>query len=332
MQEKFLLGTYTRKTSKGIYEGTLEDEKLTVNFLLPESNPTYLTTSKKNILYTVGADDNGGGIVSYDLNHKEKINSVTFPGSAPCYVAVDEKRQLVYSGNYHKGSLLSYKILSDGSLKAADKVTHTGSGPHKNQEKAHVHYSDLAPDGRLIVCDLGTDGLYTYDVSPEGKLTEIALFKAVPGTGPRHLVFHPEKNMAYLIGELANTVTVLSYFPDGHFESLQTLSTLPEDFSEESSGGAIKITRDGKFLYASNRGHNSLACYHVEKDGLLTLVEITSSHGDFPRDFSLNSTDEYLICTHQKSDHLSLFKKEANGKLTFISNDTLAPEAVCVKF
>lgn len=339
MMENFLIGSYTKRVSQGIYAGTFEVENQKISpltFVQGETSPTYLTTSKKGILYTVGNDENGGGIISYQKNSDGSfslINGVTHPGSAPCYVAVDEKRQLVYSANYHLGEVVSYKILENGGLELADVITHSGSGPHPNQEKAHVHYTDLAPDGRLIACDLGSDGVYTYDVSETGKLTEVAVFQAEPGTGPRHLVFHPQENIAYLIGELANTVTVLAYFSDGHFEKIATYSTLPEDFNGESAGGAIRITKDGKYLYASNRGHNSLAIFAVEKGGkTLALVAITDTKGDFPRDFAFDPTEEFLICTHQKSDYLSLFKKNEDGTLSFLNAETFAPEAVCIHF
>ncbi len=336
--EKFLLGTYTRKESQGIYEGTLDVENKTllpVQLVQKEKNPTYLTTDGE-ILYTVGTNDDGGGLMSYEKTSAgdyQLINAVTKPGNSPCYVAVDQKRQLVYSANYHLGDLRSYKILKNGGLELADEVLHEGSGPHANQEKPHVHYTDLAPDNRLIACDLGTDGVYTYDVAEDGKLTEVAVFNELPGTGPRHLVFHPKQSVAYLVGELAGTVTVLQYFSDGHFESLQTISTLPADFTGENSGGAIRISQDGRFLYASNRGHNSIAIFAINENGtMLALVAITDSHGDFPRDFNFSKNDQFLICAHQKSDHLSLFEKNSDGTLTFLENSCYAPEAVCVHF
>ncbi len=339
MEEKFLLGSYTRATSEGIYQGILDTNTKSfkeVTLLQKEVSPTYLTLSKKSNLYTVGACNEMGSLNSYTFSNGKTnfLNAIAKEGAAPCYVAVDEKRQLVYSANYHQGTIRSYQIQKDGSLVLADEVAHTGSGPHENQEKAHVHYTDLTPNGYLVSCDLGTDEVTTYDVSEDGKLTEIAKFKAQAGTGPRHLVFHPNGEVAYLIGELANTVTVLNYFSDGHFEEVMTLSTLPENFKEFSAGGAIRISADGKFLYASNRGHNSLIVFAVSENGQhLTTQQIISSHGDFPRDFDLDETGKFLVCTHQKSGDLSLFEvNESTGELTFIDNSVNAPEAVCVHF
>lgn len=340
MSTQFLLGTYTRAASQGIYLGTLDAKNhklLPTQLVQTENSPTYLAVSQEHNLYTVGADDNGGGIVAYkkSLSGYHLLNAVTAPGSAPCYVSIDEARQLVYSANYHAGSLRSYKILKNGGLELADEVKHHhATGPHKNQDVPHIHYADLTPDNRVVTCDLGTDEVTTYDVDANGKFTEVAIFKTVPGCGPRHLVFHPYNHIAYLIGELDSSITVLTYFDDGHFEDGQSISTLPSNFSEaNNSGGAVKITSDGKLLYASNRGHNSIAVYAVEDDGLhLKLLEIVPSAGDFPRDFALDPSEHYLVCAHQKSDNLTLFERLPNGRLNVLSNDTVAPEAVCVKF
>lgn len=339
MESKFLLGTYTRKSSQGVYSAVLDEDAGQIKELtlvLKEVSPTYLTTAKSGVLYTVGADENGGGISAYEKTPQgyQFLNAVTKDGSAPCYVAVDEARQLVYSANYHQGTLRTYQIQTDGTLQLATEVHHTHpTGPNPNQNVQHVHYTDLTPDSRLVACDLGTDEVYTYDVAADGQLTPVAIYQTAAGAGPRHLVFHPTLAVAYLINELNSTVSVLKYFPDGHFEQQQTLGTLPENFTGENSGGAIRIAKDGRTLYASNRGHNSIAIYDVAPDGLtLTLEEIISTHGDFPRDFALSPSGEFLICAHQKSDQLSLFKIQANGSLHFLNNDTWAPEAVCVYF
>lgn len=173
--------------------------------LLEETSPTYLALSQKGELFSVTSVDGEGGTAAYqpEMDHFNLLNKVTEEGAPPCYVAVDENRQLVYAANYHQGIVHVYRILEDGSLEDADKVIHTEpTGPHENQNNAHVHYTDLTPDQRLVVCDLGTDRVYTYNVSLDGKLSEIAQFVTEPGTGPRHLVFHPTKSLAYLFGEL----------------------------------------------------------------------------------------------------------------------------------
>lgn len=336
MLEQLLLGTYTRRVSEGIYRITLDTEKKTLadlQLITKETSPTYLTRSQAGNLYTVTSVDGKGGVGSYDADDTF-LNAVVEEGAPLCYVAVDEARKLLYGANYHKGIVNVYTINSDGSLTAADRVEHTeATGPNPNQDHAHVHYTDLTPDKRLVVCDLGTDGVYTYDVAANGKLTRAALFTTEPGTGPRHLVFHPNGKFAYLFGELDSTVMVLAYDQqDGSFTQLQKLSTLPEDFHEFNGGAAIRISKDGRFVYASNRGHNSIAVFAVGNDGAtLSCVQRIASEGDFPRDFNLSSDDRFLICAHQNSDNLTLFSRDAaNGALTVLQKDVFAPECVCV--
>lgn len=337
MIEKIILGTYTRRVSEGIYTIDLDTEKKELSGLTlatKEVSPTYLAKSKAENLYTVTTVDGLGGAGAYDSTY-QFLNAVTEEGAPLCYVAVDETRQLVYGANYHKGEVNVYRILDNGGIEAVESLYHQEeTGPHKNQDHAHVHYTDLTPDQRLVVCDLGTDRVYTYDVAENGKLTLAATFVAEPGTGPRHLVFHPTQPIAYLFGELDSTVSVLAYQENGSFEKLQKISTLPEDFTGENGGAAIRISDDGRFLYTSNRGHNSIAVFEISSNGeQLSAIQNISTEGDFPRDFALNSTNEFLVCANQNSDNLTLFTRDAQtGKLTLLQKDIYAPECVCVYF
>lgn len=338
--EKFLLGSYTRRISEGIYDITLDTKKkelVQLTHLISEDNPTYLDVSDNDILYAVAKEGDLGGVASYKKNDNGTytlLNRVMLEGAPPCYVAVDNKRQVVYGANYHQGILYSYKISEDGSLTLADKIQDNGHGPHENQDGPHVHYADLTPDNRLVVCDLGNDTVYTYDVDNEGKLTEVAKFIASPGTGPRHLVFHPTKPIAYLFGELSSDVLVLDYDAStGSFKELQTISTLPETHTGFNGGAAIRISKDSKFLYASNRGHNSLVVYSISEDGkTLNTLQWISVEGDFPRDFNLSKTDDFIVVSNQNSDNLTLFERNNDtGLLTLLQKDVFAPEVVCVK-
>lgn len=337
MKETIFLGTYTRRESKGIYTIELDTatKRLTnLNTAISENGPTYLGLTSDGYLLTVSAKGGQGGLVSYkqlDNGTFSEINRITSEGASPCYVGIDNTRRLAFGANYHKGELTSYHFDTDGVLTLVDTIQHNGNGPHENQDKAHAHYSDLTPDNRLVACDLGTDGVYTYDISDEGKLTEVACYKAEPGTGPRHITFHPNKKIAYLFGELANTVTTLTYDEmTGRFDTLQTISTLPETFTEFSGGAAIRISQDGKFVYVSNRGHDSIAVFKVLDDMTLECVEIVPSEGDFPRDFTLNKSEDFLVVSHQNSDNLTLFERnKETGRLTLLQKDVYAPECVC---
>ena len=335
MTQTVYFGTYTRRESKVLYNADCDSNNgILSNLALvaEEASPTYLAFDAADHLYTVGAENGQGGIAAFDKDFK-LLNHVVEEGAPLCYVAVDEKRDLVYGANYHKGQVLVYKRLSDGSLELADSDTHEGSGPHENQASAHVHFTDLTPDQYLVTCDLGTDQVVTYDLSEDGKLKKLDTYTCSPGAGARHLVFHNYYKMAYLICELNSTIEVLIYDGVGQFEHLQTISTLPEDFTGANGTAAIRLSADGKFLYGSNRGHDSIAVYKILKDGSLELVEITPTNGKNPRDFNITPDQNYIIAVHQDSDNATVFKRDIeSGKLTEVSHDFYVPESVCVTF
>ncbi len=339
--QKMILGSYTKKDSQGIYSIELDTEKkelINLQPLIKEDNPTFLAISDKETIYAVSKDGSLGGVAAYQKNDDNTytfLNRVSEEGAPPCYVAVDEARQLVYGANYHKGLITSYKINEDGSLSLADRIEHTGNGPHENQGIPHAHYSDLTPDNRLVACDLGNDTVYTYDVDSEGKLTEVATFKANPGTGPRHIVFHPNNQVAYLFGELSSDVVVLAYDQaTGEFTEKQVISTLPEGYAEFNGGAAIRVSKDGSTLYASNRGHNSLAVYHIDENTQeLELIQLISVEGDFPRDFDITPDQQFVVVANQNTDNLTLFERDTNsGELHLLQKDIYAPEIVCIQF
>lgn len=335
MSQSIYFGTYTKKESKGIYKAQFDPETGNLSDLelvAAEPNPTFIAFSEKGNLYSVGAQDGKGGIASFTADF-QPLNHVVEEGAPLCYVSVDDKRQLVYGANYHKGQVLVYKIEGDGQLSLIDQDTHEGKGTHKNQASPHVHFADLTPDQYLITCDLGTDSLHTYEVSDQGKLTLLHHYQTAPGAGPRHLVFHPHHKIAYLINELNATIDVLFYDGMGEFEHFQTVSTLPEDYDGQKWASAIKLSADGKFLYASNRAHNSIAVFEVIADGSLKLIEIVPTDGLNPRDFTLSPDQHYLIAAHQDSPNATVFKRDPEtGRLSSLSHDFYVPEAVCTVF
>ncbi|KXT79111.1 lactonase family protein [Streptococcus sp. DD13] len=328
-------GTYTRRLSQGIYQADFNEktgELSQPRLLGAEPSPTYLAIAADGFAYSVGAKDEKGGIAAWDPNF-HLIQHVVQEGAPHCYVSVDDDRQLVYAANYHKGQVLVYKKEENGRLTLADCVQHSGQGPHENQASSHVHFADLTPDRYLVTCDLGTDHLVTYEISEEGKLTAIDQFQITPGAGPRHLVFHPSQKMAYVVCELNSTVEVLIYDGYGDFESIQILSLIPKDYDGFNGGGAIRISSDGRFLYVSNRGHDSIASFSIGADGLLVPLEIVKTGGHTPRDFTLSPDEHFLIVPHQDSDNVSVLQRDAaNGKLTLLSDDCLIPEATSVLF
>ncbi|MEH7010337.1 lactonase family protein [Neobacillus niacini] len=339
------IGTYTKGESKGIYSFTLDSEegKITdIKAVATLENPTYLTLSNdKKYLYSVAKDGNSGGLSAYSITDNGEltpINNHLSEGSPPCHVSVDSKKRYVFSANYHKGTVESYLINpEDGSIQAASSIIqHEGSGPDPRQEKPHTHYAGLTPDEKyLAAVDLGTDSLTTYEVSEDGKLTKVQLLPLKAGSGPRHLVFHPNCKIAYIMTEFSSEVIVLRYHQEsGKFTEEQYISTLPAEFKENNQGSAIHISADGRFVYAGNRGHNSIAVFSVnEETGGLSFLEHTSTEGDWPRDFELDPSGKYIVASNQESSNIVLFKRDENtGTLTLLHSDIKVPHPVCVKF
>lgn len=339
------IGTYTKGDSKGIYSFLLDrtlQKIVEVKVAAELENPTYLTISEDNqFLYSVGKIDGLGGLASFTLNQENgelhPINHVLAEGSPPCHVSVDSKMQHVISANYHKGTLEAYslnqhsgEITSNGAI-----AHHKGSGPDPRQEKAHTHYAGFTPDEKyIVVVELGIDKIFTYELN-NGALSEVSVLEVAPGSGPRHLAFHPNGKFAYVMTEFSSEVLVLKYESEsGQFTQVQAISTIPADFIENNQGSAIHLSSDGRFLYAGNRGHNSLALFEIDQEtNLVRFVEHVSTEGDWPRDFALDPSEGFLLASNQESSNLVLFARNLEtGKLTLLQSDITVPHPVCVKF
>lgn len=335
MTQTVYFGTYTKRASEGIYQADFDEQTghlSNLQLTAAMTSPTYLAFADSQHLYSVASDGPDGGIASFNPDFS-LLNTAYEEGAPACYVAVDEERNLVYAANYHKGQVLVYQRQADGRISLTDKVSQQGSGPHENQGSSHVHFADLTPDQYLITCDLGADKVTSYEVSEDGKLSELAVYQTSPGAGPRHIVFHHHYKTAYLINELNSTIDVLFYDGAGQFEHFQTISTVPADYDGQKWASAIRLSADGRFLYASERAHNSIAVYSVLADGSLELLDITATDGQVPRDFSLSPDENYLIAVHQESDNATIFKRDKeSGLLTQVSHDFYVPEAVCIVF
>lgn len=201
-----------------------------------------------------------------------------------------------------------YNINHKGGIEPVlDVYNHQGNGPHERQEKPHVHFTGLTPDRNyVVVADLGTDEVVTYKVE-NNELKKVQTLHVKPGSGPRHLTFHPNGKWAYLLTELSTEVIVLDYDQQtGSFTEKQTILAKPEDFEGQNDASAIHISPDGRFVYAGNRGHNSIAVFQVdEANGKVEFVEFTATGGEWPRDFCLDPSGAYLVVANQHTGNLS---------------------------
>ncbi|ANZ57363.1 6-phosphogluconolactonase [Fructilactobacillus lindneri] len=343
MNEKFLIGTYTINDSEGIYQIELDTEKKQLqNTLLVAKigSPTYLAESKAKKIYAVDRNmeqpELRGGVAVFDgkkipsLMLQENIET----GTSDAFVAIDEEKQLVFTANYHMGHVSVYSINPDGTLELTDRAFAKGEvGPKPEQaDGAHPHYANLTPDNRLIVCDLGIDKVSVYDVSDEGKLSLVSEYEPAPGYGPRNISFAGNSNKGYLVGELSSEVSVLDYDQKtGSLTLEQEISTIPDDWTEHNGAAAIKISRDNRFIYVSNRGNDSIAVFKILANGTLERIQIISTEGEFPRDFEFSSDESLLIACNQNSDNATLFERNSEtGKLTMIQKDFEVPEGTCI--
>jgi 6-phosphogluconolactonase len=249
------------------------------------------------------------------------LNHQTSRGDWPCHLQFDRTGNWLTATNYGSGNVALYLILSDGSLgEMTDFVQHQGSGPNTaRQEGPHAHSSIFTPDNRFaIIADLGIDQLVIYEFdAKKGKLNPHGIVHTQPGAGPRHLLFHPNGKWFYAANELVSTVTFYEY--DDVNSTLieeQYLSTIPSD-SPENIDADIHISADGKRLYVSNRGHNSIAAFEVKDDGTLSQISISACGGNWPRNFAISPNGKFLLVANQYSNEISVLPilegKEALG-------------------
>ena len=344
------VGTYTGQGSEGIYllDFDAQSGQLTKAGLAAKmENPSFLGVHPMlPVLYAVGEGGADGGTVSAFRIDAEggllsSINRQSSVGDGPCHVAVSPSGRHVAVANYGGGSVALFPVSEDGALgEACAFVQHEGSGPDpRRQEKPHAHSVYFDKSGRhLFVADLGLDKIMLYDVDDEkGTLTphEPPFSSVDPGAGPRHMAFLPNGRFAYVVNEMGNTVTAFSYAPaSASFTALQTVPTLPDDFPGHSTTAEIVVHPTGRFLYASNRGHDSIATYGVdEKTGTLTLIGHTPTGGRTPRNFEIDPSGNYLLAANQDSDTIVVFHVDPNtGALEATGRTVEVGSPVCVTF
>jgi 6-phosphogluconolactonase len=349
------IGTFTTgaSTSKGIYSmrlnldtGKLSEPELAVEALSPAFLAIHPT---KRVLYAANETDKfqdkpGGGVSAFAIERDGKLrplNQEQSGGSGPCYVAVDRAGSRVLVANYGSGSIASLPIESSGRLKPASAtVQHEGSSVDPSRQKGpHAHSFNADPTNKFgLAADLGLDKVLIYKLDPKkGTLApnDPPATMLPGGSGPRHLAFHPNGHFVYLASEMKSNVTVFTWdAAHGTMKELQTISMLPDDFTGKSSAAEIQVHPSGQFVYASNRGHDSIVIYAVDQQsGRLTLVGHQSTDGKTPRNFGIDPTGSYLLAANQASDSVVAFKiDKTSGKLTPTGATAHVASPVCVRF
>jgi 6-phosphogluconolactonase len=288
---------------------------------------------------------NSGAIRSFMLDRGSGkltfLNEVPSRGADPCYLTLDRRGKYLFTANYTGGSLAAFPLMADGRVGESSALVQPHGKGHdpERQEGPHAHSINLSPDNRFaIATDLGLDEVNVYRFLPGKRALLPKALRSVKldaGAGPRHFTFHPNGRFAYVVNEMQSAVVAFSYDrADGTLNRLQRISMLPEDFKGHNDAAEVQVHPSGKFLYASNRGHDSIAVFSINpRKGTLTLVEITSTHGKEPRNFGIDPTGSYLLAANQHSDNIVVFKIDANtGRLTPTGQVVEAPTPVYVRF
>ncbi|MFY0627777.1 MAG: lactonase family protein [Reichenbachiella sp.] len=342
---ELLVGAYTGSGNDGITllnfnieHGTLENKGLIVK----TTNPSYLAISKdRNKVYAVNETENGK-VSSFKWNTERTklslISEQSSQGDYPCYAALNNAESLLAIGNYVTGNIVSYNIDRDGVIHENPFVgQHKGKGGDpERQAGPHAHCVKFSWNKKfLYAVDLGKDEIIKYHLNGTELSNPTTAIKLQPGDGPRHLIFHPTRKFAFIINELSSTMVSLAIEKNGDLKEISRVSTITEDYEGDNACADIHISDDGKFLYGSNRGHNSIVILELAENGTLVKLNHESVRGDWPRNFTLSPDidNRFLLVANQKSNNITVFNRDRNsGLLTFTGNEIAISQPVCLKF
>ncbi len=346
------VGTYTDQESKGIYAYRFNSTtgKLTAVGLAGDSaNPSFLSSgSRGRFLYAVNELDSyqgqpTGAVSAFAVDSASGklslLNQVSARDQGPAHITLDHTGKFVFVSNYLRGSMAAFSVLKDGRLgDQVGFVQHKGSSVNQQwQQGPHVHEVVLSPDNRFaLVADPGIDQVMAYPFDAgTGKLGEPVISHTPPGSAPRHMAFGRDGKFLYVITELTSSVLTYSYDPkNGELRQAGMISTLPKEFNGTNYGAEIEVHPLGKFLYASNRGDDSIAVFSIDSvTGALKLVEIVPTRGKRPRSFALDPTGSWLVAANQESDNLVAFRIDGKtGRLTTAGEAVHVAAPACVTF
>ena len=346
---KLYVGTYTSEGAEGIYLCRFDESSGSLsleNIFNGIEDPTFLKISPdRKYLYAVtrasnNTDASGGYIQAFEIKPDGSltfINRQSSNGAGPCHVDVSPDGRFAAIATYGGGTFSLYPVQNNGSVgEASMTIQSQGSGSNPDRQKGpHAHSVIFTPDGKMLFgADLGTDRMHAFDIKGDKIISASQSYlHLAPGSGPRHFKFHPDAKTMYVINELNSTIT--SFKKKGRkWKELQTITTLPENFSGTNYCADIHVSPDGRFLYGSNRGHNSIAVYSInQKSKMLGWVTSVSTHGDWPRNFTLSADGKFLLAANQRSGNIVVFKIDpATGIPEYTGNELQLPSPVCLEF
>ncbi|WP_159881454.1 lactonase family protein [Paenibacillus puerhi] len=345
------IGSYAEASDPGVYAVELDPSTGELTLLDQVSglkNPTFLNVdAPAGRLYAIAetVDEAGKKVaeaVSFAIDTTQgtirELNRASTSPDPTCHIQRNEQDNYLIQVSYHGGHVALVSLTEDGQIgELLDLSQHTGHSVNpERQDRPHPHSAFFSPDNRfLFVSDLGLDKIRSYTVDSEPrKLRAHADTQVHPGAGPRHLAFHPEGRYAYVINELDSTIVAFRYDAEaGHLHPIQRVSTLPEDFAGENGCAEIAISADGRFVYGSNRGHDSIVVFSADPEtGLLSVVEHVSTQGQHPRHFTLTPGGRFLIAANRDTNNVvSYFVDGETGKLTATGYSLVLSKPVCVK-
>jgi 6-phosphogluconolactonase len=311
-------------------------------------NPTFLTIDRRRMmLYAIAERMDASGkkrgiACAFKIDASDgsltMVNEEETVEDSTCHIELDATGRCLITASYHGGLIGLNPVLEDGRVgPVADVKRHEGSSVHPVQTQARAHSVFIDRANRYAVaCDLGLDKLIVYRLDPDNmKLVPNSETSVAPGSGPRHFAFHPTQARGYVINELGSTITAFDYDEErGVLTEIQTVTTLPESFTGENYCADIHISADGRFLYGSNRGHDSIAVYAIDpQDGRLQLIEHVPTRGGHPRNFALSPDNRFVLVANRDGNNVVTFARDADtGRLTATGDELSASKPVCVKF
>ncbi|MDQ1912186.1 lactonase family protein [Paenibacillus sp. GD4] len=344
-----LVGSYAEASDSGVYVYSFDEEREELTLLDRTAglqNPTFLNVDvPRRRVYSIaeGVSAEGGktGVaVALELSEEGKLqelNRVTGVDTPLCHIQRDASDRYLVLSSYHGAKVGLMSLTEDGRIgEPLDAKRHEGQGANPSRQKQpHPHSATFTPDNRyVLIADLGIDRIRAYSVNTErGELVFERDTALHPGAGPRHMAFHPSGELVYVINEVDSTVTAFRYdSASGTLETIEAVSTLPSDFQGENTTAEVAVSADGKYLYGSNRGHDSIAVFAIDAaSGRLTLLQHVSSGGGHPRHFALTPGGRHLIAANRDSNNLVIFRVGDDGRLTATGRSMEVSKPVCVK-